>query len=83
VSRTIREIESKLRNHHQLGWETLGKVLNENIGGFSEQNFLAHAGLEYNVTEICKSGDGEIMLRYREDRRQCIERASINGLFND
>lgn len=81
VNRALKsDVERKLGNESpSTGWKKLRDII---CGGgqFSHQNFLAHAGLEYNVTEASWF-DGEIMLRYASDRKKDIIEACLQGLL--
>lgn len=81
ISRTLGEISRELEDQPSLGWMPLGQALGKTTGKFSADNFLAHAGLEYNVTEVSKREDGKVLLRYSEAERDNIENAGLNGLF--
>jgi len=81
VSRGIHDVEEALKNLSQTGWLKLGSISGKTVGGFSPDNFLAHAGFEYNVTEICRTEDGRVLLRYDKNMRKEIEDACVKALF--
>jgi len=81
VSRGIHDVEEALDKLSQPGWVKLGSISGKTVGGFSPDNFLAHAGFEYNVTEICRTEDGRVLLRYDRNMRKEIEDACIKALF--
>ncbi|WP_041439554.1 TM1812 family CRISPR-associated protein [Thermovibrio ammonificans] len=39
-----------------------------------KRNFFAHAGFERNVVELKRSSTGEILLRYRPDRKKTVKK---------
>ncbi|MGB9759674.1 MAG: CRISPR-associated CARF protein Csx1 [Thermoproteota archaeon] len=82
ISRTIGKLEKTLRNVNQFNeWKKLGEVLEGHVGNFDPQNFLAHAGLEYNVTEIRYKDN--VLLRYEKEKINDIINACKEGLFKD
>ena len=70
----IEQVQSRLSNE----WSKLRDYFEE-PGGYDPRNFLAHSGLEKNVTEIRISG-GKIVLRYCRDHLKNIVRDSTRGL---
>jgi CRISPR-associated protein Csx1 len=82
VSRTLAGLETRIGGSKKgIGeWTPLSELMEEGkSGGFSPQNFLAHAGLEYNVTEVRISGG--VRLRYPESQRGKVLEACHQGLF--
>lgn len=68
-----------VRNRLPVGkWVRLNEVFEEG-GGFDLRNFLAHAGFEWNITEV-KKEEGKVILRYCEDELPGIRRHSAKGI---
>ncbi|MGC9069675.1 MAG: TM1812 family CRISPR-associated protein, partial [Thermoprotei archaeon] len=80
LSRTIGVDLERIEDHCDNQWRKLGELFTRKVGDFDKQNFLAHAGLEYNVTEIRKE-DNKIKLRYDMNYKEKIINACIEGLF--
>jgi CRISPR/Cas system-associated protein Csx1 len=57
------------------------KIGSIKVGSFDPQNFLAHAGLEYNVTEIQYKGN--VLLHYKKEKINDVLNACKEGLFKD
>lgn len=79
ISRDLREVQENWQRVPQ-EWTPLKDVIGSE-GGFDPRNFIAHSGLEKNVTEV-KRINSEILLRYRqsrEEKKKIIE-AAIKGL---
>ena len=57
-------------------WNTLSYFLFESNkkDEFRKRNFLAHCGFERTITEVRKSEDGEIFLRWRADKLDKIKK---------
>ena len=70
----IEQVRSKLSDK----WGKLRDYFEE-PGGYDPRNFLAHSGLEKNVTEVRINGD-RILLRYCTDYLKDIARDSARGL---
>lgn len=83
IGRTLKDLKVEEDKRKKLGegWVPLSEVMERKAGPFSPQNFLAHAGLEYNLTEVCVS-DGTIKLRYPKSQRKNVREACRWGLFN-
>jgi CRISPR-associated protein Csx1 len=72
----IEEVEKKEKNRRRT-YSALGTHGEGKVWRISHQNFLAHAGLEYNVTEVHISGK----LRYSKKLREKVLNACQEGLF--
>ena len=80
VSRTLTGLKNRLGSKERVKeWIPLSELMEGKSGGFSPQNFLAHAGLEYNVTEVRISGG--VRLRYPKSQRREVLEACRQGLF--
>jgi len=76
INTTLKGLEKEIRNKERdKKWTPLSELMKS--GGFSHRNFLAHAGLEYNVTEVHTSGK----LRYSKEQRETVLDACRGGLF--
>ncbi len=82
ISRTLEEIKERAENVGE-EWESLREVFSRSgkrVGNFSPSNFLAHAGLEYNVTEIRTEQD-RLKLRYSQGMRNDVVKACCSALL--
>lgn len=80
LSRTLGMDLEQIKDKCGYEWKKLGELITKTVGDFDPQNFLAHAGLEYNVTEARKE-DYKIKLRYDMNYIKNIIYACIEGLF--
>jgi CRISPR-associated protein Csx1 len=78
--RNIKEAVSKYPGMHiaVTDWVKLHEIFGEKPGGFDVRNFLAHSGLEQNITEM-KIDGSTVKLRYAGD---FLKREVINGCLN-
>jgi CRISPR-associated protein Csx1 len=85
ISRTLSDLEETLKEVNQFdNWKKLNEIIEstgKEVGNFDPQNFLAHAGLEYNVTEIQYKGN--VLLRYKKEKINDVLNACKEGLFKD
>ena len=85
ISRTLSDLEETLKEVNQFdNWKKLNEIIEstgKEVGSFDPQNFLAHAGLEYNVTEIQYKGN--VLLRYKKEKINDVLNACKEGLFKD
>lgn len=81
ISRDLHLIkeEAEKKREHCGDWTKLHTILNEGSKEFSERNFLAHSGLERNVTEI-KCDSQSIMLRYAKEEIEKVIEGCLHGL---
>lgn len=81
ISRTLRDIEEGLKDKPSLReWKALREAIGKG-GEFNPNNFLAHAGLEYNVTHV-RYHDQELEFRYPDDEIPRVKGACSQGLFS-
>ncbi|MEM4677386.1 MAG: CRISPR-associated CARF protein Csx1 [Candidatus Korarchaeota archaeon] len=74
VKRDVEEKREKCRD-----WVKL-RTIYEESKDFTERDFLAHSGLEMNVTEA-KYDEQSIMLRYAEDEMKNVIKGCLHGLL--
>jgi CRISPR-associated protein Csx1 len=86
ISSGLHEIENAVKDRREAlvdgRWVRLRAVLCEarkGVGGFDPRHFLAHSGLERNVTELMVEGP-EIKLRYAPEELKKVLDASSKGL---
>lgn len=73
IDRAIYEI-NEIKGNIPNDWTDFKDIIiKSKVGDFDEQNFLAHAGLEYNVTQL-KRFDSQIYFRYKEDMLDRIKK---------
>jgi len=81
ISTTLKGLEKEIGSKERdKEWTPLSELMKS--GGFSRRNFLAHAGLEYNVTEV-RISSGKLWLRYSKEqrKRETVLKACRGGLF--
>ncbi|MEM4603235.1 MAG: CRISPR-associated CARF protein Csx1 [Desulfurococcaceae archaeon] len=74
VERNVKEKGEKCKD-----WVKLRTIYGESKD-FTERDFLAHSGLEMNVTEVKYDGQS-IMLRYAEDEMKNVIKGCLHGLL--
>ncbi|MEM2249057.1 MAG: hypothetical protein QXJ46_06075, partial [Candidatus Bathyarchaeia archaeon] len=74
VKRNVEEKREKCKD-----WVKLRTIYGESKD-FTERDFLAHSGLEMNVTEVKYDGQS-IMLRYTEDEMKNVIKGCLHGLL--
>lgn len=86
ISSDLHEIEDAVKKRREAlvdgRWVRLRDVLCEarkGVGGFDPRHFLAHSGLERNVTELMVEGS-ETRLRYAPEELEKVLDASSKGL---
>ena len=85
IKETMEEVIKQGKKDEFREWKPLGELIEEK-GGFSKRNFLAHSGLERNVTEVKLIDEAlelkeAILLRYKRDRLPDIMDTSSWGLL--
>ena len=73
IENEIFNMKEKIENLKISGWQLYNQVLGKHIGDPDSRNFIAHAGIEGNITEI-KEDNGKIFLRYRKERIRTIKK---------
>jgi CRISPR-associated protein Csx1 len=77
----MEEIKNEAGQKAKEEWKSVKELVDKKVGKLSLQNFLAHAGLEYNVTELKREGE-ELKLRYSQEEKGEVIKFCLGGLFN-
>lgn len=71
-------------------WKLLKDITNQSSTSINPRNFLAHCGFEKNITEVKKSDNGDIIIRYTsyykepaEEREKENEYNSVEEIFKE
>lgn len=68
-----------LYNKISENWKSISYYYDKTNDKFEERNFLAHAGFEYNITEV-KKHNGKIYFRYKEDEIDKIKESIFKSI---
>lgn len=79
ISRDLYRVKRSVEREQCKNWTKLCAVYKESKN-FTERDFLAHSGLEMNVTEV-KYSDHSIMLRYAENEIGKVIDGCLHGLI--
>lgn len=82
ISLDLRRVKENVEKNREIceDWVKLKAVFKEEFKDFRERDFLAHSGLEMNVTEVKYDGQ-TIMLRYAKDEKEKIINGCLHGLL--
>jgi CRISPR-associated protein, MJ1666 family len=63
-------------------WKLLKDITNQSSTSINPRNFLAHCGFEKNITEVKKSDNGDIIIRYTSYYKEPAEEKEKENEYN-
>lgn len=81
ISNEWHYIENKIKPKAQSDWQHLCKITDDKGPcPIDQRNFIAHAGLERNITMARKRDDGELLLKYDSNQYNQIKKIASRAL---
>jgi len=78
IQKNFSENEKLITNE----WKLLKDITNQSSASINPRNFLAHCGFEKNITEVKKSDNGDIIIRYTSYYKEPAEEKEKENEYN-